>query len=146
VLLHKLYIYILYILCLGSLYSPSLWTVYLGKLLLGPGGPGGPPEEAVRVQRIHLHQYYDAESHDYDLALLKLERPAAAPPTGHARPACLPPPTHRLEPGLLCWVTGWGALREGGEGGGGGARCDSLDGHAGSESLSGLTSDPLNNT
>ncbi|XP_056264628.1 transmembrane protease serine 6 [Pseudoliparis swirei] len=96
------------------LYSPSLWTVYLGKLLLGPGGPGGPPEEAVRVQRIHLHQYYDAESHDYDLALLKLERPAAAPPTGHARPACLPPPTHRLEPGLLCWVTGWGALREGG--------------------------------
>ncbi|XP_034388451.1 transmembrane protease serine 6 [Cyclopterus lumpus] len=87
------------------LYSPSLWTVYLGKLLLSPGSP---TEEVARVQRIHLHQYYDDESHDYDLALLKLERPAAA------RPACLPPPTHQLEPGLLCWVTGWGSLREGG--------------------------------
>uniref|UniRef100_A0A8C2Z6M4 Peptidase S1 domain-containing protein n=1 Tax=Cyclopterus lumpus TaxID=8103 RepID=A0A8C2Z6M4_CYCLU len=84
----------------SGLYSPSLWTVYLGKLLLSPGSP---TEEVARVQRIHLHQYYDDESHDYDLALLKLERPAAA------RPACLPPPTHQLEPGLLCWVTGWGS-------------------------------------
>ncbi|XP_061576527.1 transmembrane protease serine 6 isoform X2 [Cololabis saira] len=93
------------------LYSPSVWTVYLGKLLLNRSSPA---EEAVRVQRIHLHHYYDDESHDYDLALLKLDRPASALLTGHARPACLPPPTHQLEPGLLCWVTGWGALREGG--------------------------------
>ncbi|KAG7222512.1 hypothetical protein INR49_004586 [Caranx melampygus] len=93
------------------LYSPSVWTVYLGKLLLSRSSP---TEEVARVQRIHLHQYYDDESHDYDLALLKLDRPASALLAGHARPACLPPPTHQLEPGLLCWVTGWGALREGG--------------------------------
>ncbi|AWP05217.1 hypothetical protein SMAX5B_011328 [Scophthalmus maximus] len=93
------------------LYSPSMWTVSLGKVLLGPSGPTG---ETARVQRIHLHQYYDDESHDYDLALLKLERPASALQAGHARPACLPPPSHQLEPGRLCWVTGWGALREGG--------------------------------
>ncbi|KAM6940279.1 transmembrane protease serine 6 [Xenentodon cancila] len=93
------------------LYSPSVWTVYLGKLLLTRSSP---TEEAVRVQRIHLHHYYDDESHDYDLALLKLDRPASALLSGHARPACLPPPTHQLDPGLLCWVTGWGALREGG--------------------------------
>uniref|UniRef100_A0A672ZGJ4 Peptidase S1 domain-containing protein n=1 Tax=Sphaeramia orbicularis TaxID=375764 RepID=A0A672ZGJ4_9TELE len=74
-----------------------------------------PTEEVARVQRIHLHHYYDDESHDYDLALLKLDRPASAVLAGHARPACLPPPTHQLEPGLLCWVTGWGALQEGGE-------------------------------
>ncbi|XP_037546491.1 transmembrane protease serine 6 [Nematolebias whitei] len=94
-----------------QLYSPSVWTVYLGKLLLNRNSP---TEEVARVQQIHLHQYYDDESHDYDLALLKLDRPAYTPLTGHARPACLPPPTHQLEPGLLCWVTGWGALREGG--------------------------------
>ncbi|XP_067441484.1 transmembrane protease serine 6 isoform X2 [Thunnus thynnus] len=93
------------------LYSPSVWTVYLGKLLLSRSSP---TEEVARVQRIHLHQYYDDESHDYDLALLKLDRPASMLLAGHARPACLPPPTHQLEPGLLCWVTGWGALREGG--------------------------------
>ncbi|KAF7217805.1 transmembrane protease serine 6 [Nothobranchius furzeri] len=93
------------------LYSPSVWTVYLSKLLLHRSSP---TEEVARVQSIHLHQYYDDESHDYDLALLKLDRPAYALLTGHARPACLPPPTHQLEPGLLCWVTGWGALQEGG--------------------------------
>ncbi|XP_068455598.1 transmembrane protease serine 6 [Clinocottus analis] len=93
------------------LFSASLWTVHLGKLLLRPGSPA---EEVARVQRLHLHPYYDHESHDYDLALLRLDRPAEAPLAGHAGPACLPPPAHRLEPGLLCWVTGWGALREGG--------------------------------
>uniref|UniRef100_A0A3Q0R711 Peptidase S1 domain-containing protein n=1 Tax=Amphilophus citrinellus TaxID=61819 RepID=A0A3Q0R711_AMPCI len=94
------------------LYSPSVWTVYLGKLLLNRSSP---TEEVARVQRIHLHLYYDDESHDYDLALLKLDRPASALLAGHARPACLPPPTHQLEPGLLCWVTGWGTLQEGGD-------------------------------
>ncbi|XP_043971515.1 transmembrane protease serine 6 isoform X2 [Gambusia affinis] len=94
-----------------SVYSPSVWTVYLGKLLLNRSSS---IEEVARVQQIHLHQYYDSESHDYDLALLKLDRPAYALLTGHARPACLPPATHQLEPGLLCWVTGWGAQQEGG--------------------------------
>ncbi|XP_020499536.1 transmembrane protease serine 6 isoform X1 [Labrus bergylta] len=88
------------------LYSPSMWTVYLSKLLLSRSSP---TEEVARVQRIHLHQYYDDESHDFDLALLKLDRVAV-----YARPACLPPSTHQLEPDLLCWVTGWGTLREGG--------------------------------
>uniref|UniRef100_A0A3Q0R0Y5 Peptidase S1 domain-containing protein n=1 Tax=Amphilophus citrinellus TaxID=61819 RepID=A0A3Q0R0Y5_AMPCI len=92
--------------------AAHLWTVYLGKLLLNRSSP---TEEVARVQRIHLHLYYDDESHDYDLALLKLDRPASALLAGHARPACLPPPTHQLEPGLLCWVTGWGTLQEGGD-------------------------------
>lgn len=107
-----------------SLYSPSVWTVYLGKLLLNRSSP---TEEVARVQRIHLHQYYDDDTHDYDLALLKLDRPASLQMAGHARPACLPPPTHQLEPDLLCWVTGWGALREGGE--------DGKEGNGGLEDL-----------
>ncbi|XP_034004127.1 transmembrane protease serine 6 [Trematomus bernacchii] len=94
-----------------SLYSPSVWTVYLGKLRLNPSSS---TEEVARVLRIQLHPYYNSESHDYDLALLQLDRPASALLAGHNRPACLPPPTQQLEPGLLCWVTGWGALREGG--------------------------------
>lgn len=94
-----------------SLYSPSMWTVYLGKLLLNRSSP---TEEVARVQQIHLHHYYDGETNDYDLALLKLDRPAPAVRAGGAWPACLPPPTHQLEPDLLCWVTGWGSLQEGG--------------------------------
>uniref|UniRef100_A0A8C5D5B9 Peptidase S1 domain-containing protein n=1 Tax=Gouania willdenowi TaxID=441366 RepID=A0A8C5D5B9_GOUWI len=93
-----------------SLYAPSVWTVYLGKLLLSRSSS---TEEVARIRRIVLHHYYDQESNDYDLALLKLDRPASALLAGHARPACLPPPTHQLEAGLLCWVTGWGAMREG---------------------------------
>ncbi|XP_038835121.1 transmembrane protease serine 6-like isoform X3 [Salvelinus namaycush] len=89
--------------------SPRAWTVYLGKFLLNRSSQ---MEDAIRVQQILLHQYYDDETHDYDLALLRLERPAA--PGTLAQPACLPSPTHQQEPELLCWVTGWGALREGG--------------------------------
>ncbi|XP_061883388.1 transmembrane protease serine 6 [Entelurus aequoreus] len=94
------------------LYSPSMWTVYLGKVLLNVSGP---KEEAARVQSVHVHRDYNNKSYDYDLALLKLDRSAYTMAADHARPACLPPRTHRLEPGLLCWVTGWGALREGGQ-------------------------------
>ncbi|XP_076871878.1 transmembrane protease serine 6 [Brachyhypopomus gauderio] len=91
------------------LYSPSVWTVYLGKLRLSGTSQ---TEEALRVSHIHMHQYYDDETHDYDLALLRLERSVSVGTL--ARPACLPPATHQLDPGLLCWVTGWGARREGG--------------------------------
>ncbi|XP_051985798.1 transmembrane protease serine 6 isoform X1 [Xyrauchen texanus] len=91
------------------LFSPSVWTVYLGKLHLQGNSQS---EEAVRVSHIHLHHYYDDETHDYDVALLRLVRPVWVGTLAH--PVCLPPPTHQLEPDLLCWVTGWGALREGG--------------------------------
>ncbi|XP_062852989.1 transmembrane protease serine 6 isoform X2 [Trichomycterus rosablanca] len=92
-----------------QLYSPSVWTVYLGKLHLKSSTQ---TEEALRVSHIHLHPYYDYENHDYDLALLRLERPVSAGTL--ALPACLPESTHQFEPDLLCWVTGWGALKEGG--------------------------------
>ncbi|KAJ8001646.1 hypothetical protein DPEC_G00171630 [Dallia pectoralis] len=88
---------------------PGMWTAYLGKLLLTRSSQ---MEEAIRVQQVVLHQYYNDETHDYDLALLRLERPAA--PGTMAQPVCLPSPTHQHEPDLLCWVTGWGTLQEGG--------------------------------
>ncbi|XP_048056798.1 transmembrane protease serine 6 isoform X2 [Megalobrama amblycephala] len=90
-------------------FSPSVWTIYLGKLRLNGNSQS---EEAVRVSHIHLHHYYDDETHDYDVALLRLVRPVWSSTLAH--PVCLPPATHQLEADLLCWVTGWGALREGG--------------------------------
>uniref|UniRef100_A0A672REY7 Transmembrane serine protease 6 n=1 Tax=Sinocyclocheilus grahami TaxID=75366 RepID=A0A672REY7_SINGR len=90
-------------------FSPSVWTVYLGKLRLYGNSQ---TEEAIRVSHIHLHHYYDDETHDYDVALLRLLRPVWSGTLAH--PVCLPPQTQQLEPDVLCWVTGWGALREGG--------------------------------
>ena len=97
-----------------------MWTVHLGKLLLNLSGPS---EEVVRIRAIHLHRYFARETNDYDLALLRLEPRAPSSPQppqpplhpSAARPVCLPPPTHLLEPGRTCWVSGWGALEEDGE-------------------------------
>ncbi|KAK0133847.1 Transmembrane protease serine 6 [Merluccius polli] len=93
------------------LISPSVWMVHLGKLLLSHTGPA---EEAVRVLSIRLHRHYDNSSHDYDLALLRVQRSAPALMARRVLPVCLPPASHQLTPRLLCWVTGWGALQEGG--------------------------------
>ncbi|XP_058876894.1 transmembrane protease serine 6-like isoform X1 [Acipenser ruthenus] len=92
-----------------SLASASVWTVYLGKFLLNRSSRN---EQSFRVQEIVSHHYYDEESHDYDLALLQLDRPVA--PSTLAQPACLPARTHHLQPGFKCWVTGWGSAGEGG--------------------------------
>ncbi|KAJ3614836.1 hypothetical protein NHX12_018406 [Muraenolepis orangiensis] len=92
------------------LISPSMWTVLLGKLLLNQTGPA---QESVRVLSIRLHHYYNDGSHDYDLALLQVHRPTRQP-RGAVVPICLPPSSHQFSTHLLCWTTGWGALKEGG--------------------------------
>ncbi|KFQ78826.1 Transmembrane protease serine 6, partial [Phaethon lepturus] len=47
-----------------------------------------------------------------DVALLQLDHPVIISPL--IQPICLPAPSHLFEPGLHCWITGWGALKEGG--------------------------------
>ncbi|KFO11201.1 Transmembrane protease serine 6, partial [Balearica regulorum gibbericeps] len=47
-----------------------------------------------------------------DVALLQLDHPVITSPL--IQPICLPAPSHLFEPGLHCWITGWGALKEGG--------------------------------
>ena len=96
---------------LPSLLNPSVWMVHLGKLLLNRTGPY---DEVVPVLSIHLHRYYDEGSHDYDLALLHVRRSSPALLARRVLPACLPPPSHRFSTSTLCWVTGWGALKENG--------------------------------
>lgn len=90
--------------------SPVLWTVFLGKVWQSSRWPG---EVSFKVSRLLLHPYHEEDSHDYDVALLQLDHPVVRSAAVH--PVCLPARSHFFEPGLHCWITGWGALREGGE-------------------------------
>ncbi|NXH16381.1 TMPS6 protease, partial [Bucco capensis] len=89
--------------------SPSIWTVYLGKYLQNASSH---TEVSFKVIHLFLHPYYEEDSHDYDVALLQLDHPVITSP--FIQPICLPAPSHLFEPGLHCWITGWGALKEGG--------------------------------
>ncbi|KAJ7425860.1 Transmembrane protease serine 6 [Willisornis vidua] len=89
--------------------SPSIWTVYLGKYFQNTTSH---TEVSFKVIRLFLHPYYEEDSHDYDVALLQLDHPVIISPL--IQPICLPAPSHFFEPGLHCWITGWGALKEGG--------------------------------
>ncbi|KAK2488787.1 hypothetical protein MC885_015110, partial [Smutsia gigantea] len=93
-----------------SMASPALWTVYLGKVWQSSRWPG---EVSFKVSRLILHPYHEEDSHDYDVALLQLDHPVVRSATVH--PVCLPTRSHFFAPGLHCWITGWGALREGGD-------------------------------
>ncbi|XP_045042836.2 transmembrane protease serine 6 isoform X3 [Desmodus rotundus] len=92
-----------------SMASPALWTVFLGKVWQSSRWPG---EVSFKVSRLFLHPYHEEDSHDYDVALLQLDHPVVRSAAVH--PVCLPARSHFFEPGLHCWITGWGALREGG--------------------------------
>ncbi|NXK34218.1 TMPS6 protease, partial [Piprites chloris] len=89
--------------------SPSIWTVYLGKYFQNATSH---TEVSFKVIRLFLHPYYEEDSHDYDVALLQLDHPVIISPL--IQPICLPAPSHFFEPGLHCWITGWGSLKEGG--------------------------------
>ena len=93
-----------------SMASPALWTVFLGKVWQSSRWPG---EVSFKVSRLLLHPYHEEDSHDYDVALLQLDHPVVRSAT--VQPICLPARSHFFEAGLHCWITGWGALREGGE-------------------------------
>ncbi|KAK7879038.1 hypothetical protein WMY93_030791 [Mugilogobius chulae] len=86
--------------------DPRLWRAHLGMLSQGS------PKHEAEIQRIVVHEYYNAFTFDYDIALLQLKKPW--PPTLSAliKPVCLPPPSHTVTDSHPCWVTGWGYRSE----------------------------------
>jgi len=75
------------------------------------------PRQKFKVDKIHLHPFYEftPQADRYDVAVLKLDRPAVY--DWHVRPVCLPSPRdvtgteESSRPGTRAMVAGWGATR-----------------------------------
>ncbi|XP_018616564.2 transmembrane protease serine 7 [Scleropages formosus] len=86
--------------------DPRQWTAHLGMLTQGSA------KYVVEIQRIVVHEYYNARSFDYDIALLQLRRTWPGSLGAYIQPICLPSSSQTLPEGLRCWVTGWGYRSE----------------------------------
>ena len=68
-------------------------------------------EQNIPIEKIIKHPDYSRyASHDYDLALIKLQSPLTY--NKRVRPVCLP--ESDFPSGTKCYVTGWGNTEEGG--------------------------------
>ncbi|XP_021560872.1 transmembrane protease serine 9 isoform X2 [Neomonachus schauinslandi] len=93
--------------CFNEFQDPREWVAYAGTTYLS-----GAEASTVRarVARILPHPLYNADTADFDVAVLRLDRPL---PFGrHVQPVCLPAATHVFPPRRRCLISGWGYLRE----------------------------------
>ena len=64
----------------------------------------------MKIEKIILHENYNSETYDYDIALVKLNNPVHF--STRVRPVCLPHEGMDFATGTNCYVTGWGKLQE----------------------------------
>lgn len=88
--------------------NPSSWLSYSGMR----NQYSHDNVQSRKLKRIIPHPLYNQMTSDYDIALLELSEPLQFANT--IQPICLPDSSHVFPAGMSCWVTGWGALREGG--------------------------------
>ena len=71
--------------------------------------------QCFRVHRIHVHQDYNQETFEHDIALLQLKSPKCIKCRDEsAKPICLPVlsrDSHYIADGKKAWVIGWGEIR-----------------------------------
>ncbi|XP_069486601.1 transmembrane protease serine 11D-like isoform X2 [Ambystoma mexicanum] len=84
----------------------SEWTVRLGTIDLIAG-------DGLKLKDVLLYPGYTSETHDNDIALLQLDKPINF--TRNILPVCLPEASRIFPADSLCYIVGWGALREGGD-------------------------------
>ncbi|KAM9348167.1 transmembrane protease serine 2 isoform 1-T2 [Symphorus nematophorus] len=92
--------------CFQLYSSPGLWRVHSGDVSLSRMRFG------TSVDKIINHEKYNPDTHNNDIALLKLSRPLTFSSTVGA--VCLPNVGVDLNAGQRAWITGWGTLRSAG--------------------------------
>ncbi|XP_076014040.1 transmembrane protease serine 7 [Genypterus blacodes] len=86
--------------------DPRHWSAHIGMLTQGSA------KYVAEIQRIVVHEYYNAYTFDYDIALLQLKKPWPPSLSPLVQPVCLPAPSQSLTHNHHCWVTGWGYRSE----------------------------------
>ncbi|XP_028616770.1 serine protease 33-like [Grammomys surdaster] len=85
----------------------SVYTVLLGTISSYP--EDNEVMEQRTVARCIKHPSYSADEHSSgDIALVQLDSPISF--NDYMLPVCLPKPGDPLDPGTMCWVTGWGHI------------------------------------
>ncbi|KAM6168046.1 transmembrane protease serine 9 [Erethizon dorsatum] len=93
--------------CFNEFQDPTEWEAHAGSTSLSGSEAGA---VRMRLARISRHPLYNADTADFDAAVLELARPL---PLGrHIQPACLPAASHAFPPGSKCLISGWGYLKE----------------------------------
>ncbi|XP_066502487.1 transmembrane protease serine 7 [Hoplias malabaricus] len=82
------------------------WMAHMGMLTQGSA------KHVAEIQRIVVHEYYNARNFDYDIALLQLKKAWPSILTPYIQPICLPAASQSFSDGHRCWVTGWGYRAE----------------------------------
>ena len=67
-------------------------------------------EQIYNITEIILHPKYNPNGFDHDLALLHLKRNASF--NHRVGTACLPGQNTSFPIGTICYITGWGSLKE----------------------------------
>lgn len=83
-------------------------TAVLGRHRLDGMGVN---EAARGVEKIVNHPYYDSETFDNDISLVKLSSPV--PMNDYISTICLASEDSVIHPGTYTWVTGWGTTSNG---------------------------------
>ncbi|XP_058284116.1 transmembrane protease serine 9 [Hylobates moloch] len=93
--------------CFNEFQDPTEWVAYVGATYLS-----GSEASTVRarVAQIVKHPLYNADTADFDVAVLELTNPL--PFSRHIQPVCLPAATHIFPPRKKCLISGWGYLKE----------------------------------
>ncbi|NXI74321.1 ST14 protein, partial [Anseranas semipalmata] len=86
---------------------PSGWRAYMGLRTINEKSN----HVAMRsIKRIIVHPQYDQSISDYDIALLEMETSVFF--SELVQPICLPSTSRVFLYGTVCYVTGWGAIKE----------------------------------
>ncbi|KAF4026041.1 hypothetical protein G4228_018013 [Cervus hanglu yarkandensis] len=90
----------------SRLSDPTPWTTHLGMYVQGNAKFVSP------VRRIVVHECYNSQTFDYDVALLQLSVAWPEALKQLIQPICIPPAGQKVRSGEKCWVTGWGRRHE----------------------------------